>query len=79
MVLYLCSPLHGWDPWEGEHIYYNIIIHALKRGVKMQVLKAIVFISSLIAIPLLAFLLVLYICIDIVRTQQELIERGDIP
>lgn len=45
----------------------------------MQVLKAIVFISSLIAIPLLFFLLILYICIDIVRTQQELMERGDIP
>lgn len=45
----------------------------------MQVLKAIVFILSLIAIPLFIFLLIFYICIDIVSTQQELIERGDIP
>ncbi|MCM1234559.1 MAG: hypothetical protein NC489_31035 [Ruminococcus flavefaciens] len=62
---------------KGEHIYYNTTFRALERGAEMSILKAAVFISSLLSIPLLAFLLVLCICIDMVRTQQESLERGD--
>ena len=42
----------------------------------MAVIKAFVFIASLLAIPVLSFLIVLYIITDLVRSQQEEDERG---
>ena len=42
----------------------------------MGFIRAALFITSLLAIPAGAFLLVLYIITDIVRYQQETEERG---
>ena len=47
-----------------------------KEPLDMEVIKTIVFITSLLAIPVLSFLTVLYIITDIVRSQQEEDERG---
>lgn len=44
----------------------------------MIIIKAVVFIVSLAAIPVLSFLMVLYIIIDIVRYQQIQEENGGI-
>lgn len=41
----------------------------------MAVIRAVIFITSLLAIPVFSFLIVLYIITDIVRNQQEADER----
>lgn len=47
------------------------------RRCMMTVLKAFVFIASLLAIPVSGFLTVLYIIIDMVRYRQIQEENGD--
>lgn len=42
----------------------------------MAVLKAVIFIAALLAIPVFAFLTVLCVVTDIVRSQQEEDENG---
>lgn len=42
----------------------------------MEIIKAFLFVISLLALPASGFLIVLYIVTDIVRDQQEKDERG---
>ena len=47
-----------------------------KEYADMEIIKAIVFVASLLILPVSGFLTVLYIVTDIVRDQQEKDERG---
>ena len=42
----------------------------------MGFLKTVIFMASLLALPVLAVLIVLYVVTDIIRDQQEKEERG---